>query len=250
MEIIKQVLKRFWILIVLLFITLPLLIHNIPELVPQYIRIIKNPKEAASIIKNFNTKKDINNIDCSNLERHWWRDKNIYFEDNKIKLKAGERAGAISLKKNISTVFDIGIVFKSFINNGINTNISFQNGDAEEIKYAIGDGDFQSIRYYGIGRQISTPTSLVTAIDNSEKIKFKASIVERETGNEIVSSLTYLNRQGEMRDSLNLNTLPIFASSKPYFNISFGLDVGQGKLDSNAYIELISCTIIDRSLSE
>src|SRR3989344_5153142 len=84
-------------------------------------------------------------FNCSTLKDNWEPDTNTYFEDNKIKLKNGASAGTIFLKNGASSFLNLQLKFKSSMITGINTNISFKNGD-DEVKYAIGDGDFKTVR--------------------------------------------------------------------------------------------------------
>ena len=93
-----------------------------------------------------NDKTNENKIDCSNLNELWRPDENTYFEDNKIKLKNGEIAGSIFYKNKVSSFLNLELTIKSFLTTGINTNFAFKNNDGE-LKYAIGDGDFKTIRY-------------------------------------------------------------------------------------------------------
>src|SRR3989338_2189113 len=108
----KYVVKNIWVVAVILFIVLPRLILGISDLWPKYFKIISEPGNLASVIKNLDLKRlDIKQqdeetpsavndemIDCTNVSEYWRPDKNVYFEGNKIKLKNGEAAGSIFFK--------------------------------------------------------------------------------------------------------------------------------------------------------
>ncbi|MDP3763791.1 MAG: hypothetical protein Q8Q92_04085 [bacterium] len=184
--------------------------------------------------------------DCSDLEDKWELDSNTKFEGNRIKLKAGESAGTIFLKDDPKSLLNFRIKFKSTMKTGINTNISFENGN-DSVKYAIGDGDFRTIRYYrsdnnGPTYILDSETRLSPEIDNQYSIEFTMGIVKLAQGNKMVGSLIY------GKDGINpadLEEIVIKNPERISLTLGFGLE-GKKELEEDLddiFIELESCEI-------
>lgn len=183
---------------------------------------------------------------CSDLNNKWEPDSNTKFEGNRIKLKAGESAGTIFLKDDPKSLLNFRIKFKSTMKTGINTNISFENGN-DSVKYAIGDGDFRTIRYYrsdnnGPTYILDSETRLSPEIDNQYSIEFTMGIVKLAQGNKMVGSLIY------GKDGINpadLEEIVIKNPERISLTLGFGLE-GKKELENDLgdiFIELESCEI-------
>lgn len=214
---------------------------------PELAIVIENVKKL-SPIRNEDKKENLNIVNCSNLKELWRPDENVYFDGNKIKLKDGAMAGSIIYKDKVSSFLNIELVFRSILSSGVNTNLAFENNDGE-LKYAIGDGDFKTIRYFYNDHRVLTPrdikeTFLDSNINNSENIGFKLNIIEQKGSNKAVSSLTYTNVDGK-NNPINLEDIIITNPQKLYLSMGFGLDAHKESENKNAYIEVISCSLLE-----
>lgn len=184
--------------------------------------------------------------DCSNLKEKWEPDSNTRFEGNKVKLKDHASAGIVFLKENPKSLLNLRINFKSSMKTGINTNISFKNGN-DEVKYAIGDGDFRTIRYYrsndgGPTYILKNETRLNPEIDNQYGIEFTMGIAKQAQGNRMLGSLAYGKN---FENTSDLEDIIIKNPERISLTLGLGLD---GKKESESgrsdvYIELGSCNI-------
>ena len=238
-------------------ISLPYIYNGAAWLIDSGKQFVNNPDIATITrsLENFNkseTRSSTFSTDCSNLVDQWQPGKNIYFDvDNKIKLKDDNIAGAIFLKDSVSTFLTFEIKFRSSLVTGINTNISLKNDDGE-LKYAIGDGDFETIRYSYIPHtgEIHKERSILSSeIDNGEEIGFKINIVETGGINKVISSLVY--KDILKKDVVyNLEDLIIKNPQKIFLTVGFGLDARKEINNKDAYIEILSCNITEASPSK
>lgn len=190
-------------------------------------------------------------IDCSDVENQWRAGKNAYIDGNKVRLREGEIAGSIFFKDTVSNFLDFEITFRSFLKSGINTNFSFKNSDGE-LKYAIGDGDFKTVRHsYSTERRVmkSEKLTLPEEIDNNQDIGFEITIVEKKEGYEAISLLTYYDSTGRP-NAEDLKNMVISNPQALYLAVGFGLDARREPKNKDAYVEIVSCVITERAPSK
>ncbi len=263
----KYIVKNIWVVAVILFIVLPRLILGISDLWPKYFKIISEPKNLASVIKNLDFKKwDIKQqeeetasavndemIDCANIAEYWRPDKNVYFEGNKIKLRSGEAAGSIFFKDQVSNFLNFEIVFRSSLKSGVNANISFLNKYGGELRYSVGDGDFKTIRSFYLKDFMVEDNKefiLLNEINNAEDIGFKIDIVERKNASQALGSLTYHDQEKEFY-SLDFGDMIIPRGT--YLSVGFGLNAGKepaGDGSAEPYVEIQSCALKENTPSK
>lgn len=243
--------KIIWIVLGVL-VAVPSIILGVLWYIDSAKKIIESPNlgTVISSLKKFNSaeiSKNTLTIDCSNLLDQWQPGEHIYFdEENKIRLKEGEVAGAIFLKNKVSSFLTFEMEFKSSLETGINTNISFKNNDGD-LKYAIGDGDYRTIRstYKTKEQEIKKErTILPVEIDNGHNIGFKINIIERGGSNKAVSSLVYQDVNGN-NTTADLEDMVIPNPDKIFLSIGFGLDARKEPENKDAYIEMVSCNIVE-----
>ena len=263
----KYVVKNIWVVAVILFIVLPRLILGISDLWPKYFKIISEPRNLASVIKNIDLKKlDIGQkdeeivsavndeaIDCTNVAEYWRPDGNIYFEENKIKLKNKGEAGSIFFKDQVSNFLNFEIVFRSFLKSGVNANISFVNKYGGELRYSVGDGDFKTIRSFYLKDFIVEDNKeliLLDEINGAEDIGFKVDIVERKNASQALGSLTYYGKEKEFH-SLDFGDMVIPRGT--YLSVGFGLDAKKEPMVEGAgesYVEIKTCALKENTPSK
>ena len=199
-----------------------------------------------------NKEQDNDNIECSNIETYWSPDLNTYIKNNKIYLKEGKTAGAIILKNPVSSFLGFEIKFRSSLLTGVNTILSFRNSDGN-LKYAIGDGDFRTIRYsytdkIGImsTREI---TKLAVRINNEREIGFKLSTIEKAQSTLASGVISYYDALGQLHNQ-DLENINITNPEQLYLNIGLGLNAGLEPNNKNVYLELLSCSIIQTEPSK
>lgn len=199
-----------------------------------------------------NKEQDGNKIECSNIKTYWSPDLNTYIQDNKIRLKEGKTAGAIILKNPVSSFLGFEIKFKSSLLSGINTILSFRNSDGN-LKYAIGDGDFRAIRYSYTDKtgviRVREVSKLPVRINNEKEIGFKLSTIEKAQSTLASGVISYYDAYGQLHN-WDLEDINIPNPKQLYLNIGFGLNAGLEPDNKSAYLELLSCSIIQTDPSK
>jgi len=264
----KYIVKNIWVVAVIVFIVLPRLILGISDLWPKYFKIMSEPRNLASVIKSFDLRRlDIRQqdektvsvvnsdemVDCTNIAEHWRPDENVYFEENKIKLKSEGEAGSIFFKDQVSNFLNFEIVFKSSLKSGVNTNISFINKYGGELRYSVGDGDFKTIRSFYLKDFVVEDNKefiLLKEMDNAEDIGFKIDIVERKNAGQALGSLTYYDKEKEFH-SLDFGDMIIPRGT--YLSVGFGLDARKeptGEGSGESYVEIKTCALKENTPSK
>jgi len=250
-DFLRKPIKTIWVILGVL-VAVPPMIFGILWYIDSAKKFIQSPNlgTVISSLKEFNNIENSNNtltIDCSDLLNQWQPGEHIYFdEENKIRLKEGKVAGAMFLKDKVSSFLTFEMKFKSSLETGVNTNISFKNKDGN-LKYAIGDGDYKTIRsiYKTEGQEdIKERTILPAEIDNSYDIGFKINIIERGGSNKAISSLVYQDVNGNSATT-DLEDMVIPNPNKIFLSIGFGLDARKEPENKDAYIEILSCGIVE-----
>ncbi|OGZ61160.1 MAG: hypothetical protein A2919_00975 [Candidatus Spechtbacteria bacterium RIFCSPLOWO2_01_FULL_43_12] len=194
-----------------------------------------------------------NSINCSDLNSGWLSGSGLIFDDRKIKLRPERTAGAAFLKDPISTFFNFELNFRSVMESGVNVNISFYNSQGE-LRYAVGDGDFKTVRYMFIDNagyvRVMEVLKLDTPIDNSDSIGLKISTVEKVDSRLAVATLTYKDSLGKIRTS-DLENLIIPKSQQLYLNVGLGINASLEPHNvDNVYMEVQNCSIKEIPPSE
>lgn len=196
--------------------------------------------------------RDSEFLDCSDATLHWRPDLNTYVKGNAIWLKDGRRAGTIILKDAVSSFLGFEIKFSSSMQSGINTILSFKNSTGT-LKYAIGDGDFKSIRYSFTDNkgllQVMETTKLLVNIDETKEIGFKLNTLEKAESTLATGTVTYQDIYGQTH-SQDLKDINITSPKQLYINIGLGIDARREGNTRNAHIELINCSIVQTEPSK
>ncbi|MEX2145336.1 MAG: hypothetical protein WD712_03150 [Candidatus Spechtbacterales bacterium] len=207
--------------------------------------------------------KEINNIqiveedkstfDCSNLDSDWVSGSGLRFEERKIKLQPGKLAGAAFLRNPISIFFNFELNLRSVLKSGINTNLSFYNSQGE-LRYAIGDGDFNTVRQMFIDNagyvRTMEVTKLEVPIDNTYDVGLKISVVEKTDSRVAIATLTYRDSLGKTH-TRDLENLIIPKSQQLYHNVGLGINASLELYNlENAHMEIKTCKIKEVSASE
>jgi len=192
-------------------------------------------------------------VDCSNLNSDWTSGSGLIFEERKIKLRPEKTAGAAFLRNPISTFFNLELNFRSLMESGINVIISFYNSHGE-LRYAIGDGDFKTIRYMFIDNagyvRVMEVIKLDSPIDNSGNIGLKISTIEKVDSGLSVATLTYQDSTGKTRTN-DLGDLIIPKSQQLYYNVGLGINASLEPHNiGNVYMEVQNCRIKEIPPSE
>ena len=185
-------------------------------------------------------------LNCSDPNLHWRPDLNTFIKNNKIFLKAEKSAGTIVLREPVSSFLGLELQLKSLMQSGINIIISFKNSDGT-LKYAIGDGDFRTIRYSytdknGILR-IQEVLKLGNSIYNANEIGFKLTTLEKTDSTLASAIVSYYDIYGRLHNQ-DLEDINIPNTQQVYLNIGIGIDARQEIQKQDAYIELLNCSIM------
>ena len=197
-------------------------------------------------------KEDESRLNCSNTDLHWRTDLNTYVNGNRMFLKTEKNAGTIILREPVSSFLGLEAQFKSSMQSGINIIISFKNSDGT-LKYAIGDGDFWTIRYSYIDKdgilRIQQVLKLENSIYNAKEIGFKLTTLEKADGILASAVVSYYDIYGRLHNQ-DLEDLNIPNPHQVYLNIGIGIDAGLETQKQNAYIELLGCSIMQTEPSK
>ena len=203
------------------------------------------PMLATIVISADNDDEKKGELNCSDSSLQWRPDLNTYIKENRIYLKDDKHAGTIILKDPVSSFLGFEISFKSSMSTGINTILSFKNSEGT-LKYAIGDGDFKTIRYSFTDKtgilQILETTKLPTSINNQEEIGFKLNTLEKAQGTLVSSTISYTDLYNQ-NNNKDLNDINITSPKQLYLNIGFGIDANLEDSASQAYLEITNCSI-------
>ncbi|OGZ58227.1 MAG: hypothetical protein A3F94_02550 [Candidatus Spechtbacteria bacterium RIFCSPLOWO2_12_FULL_38_22] len=206
---------------------------------------VKTVTGFTKIISADNDDEKKGELNCSDSSLQWRPDLNTYIKENRIYLKDDKHAGTIILKDPVSSFLGFEISFKSSMSTGINTILSFKNSEGT-LKYAIGDGDFKTIRYSFTDKtgilQILETTKLPTSINNQEEIGFKLNTLEKAQGTLVSSTISYTDLYNQ-NNNKDLNDINITSPKQLYLNIGFGIDANLEDSASQAYLEITNCSI-------
>jgi len=199
-------------------------------------------------------KEEINNIvlQCSSPSLHWRSDLNTYVNDNELFLKEGKSAGTIILKEPVSSFLGFEITVASSMQSGINTIISFKNSGGN-LKYAIGDGDFKTIRYSYTDKNgvmlVQETTKLENSIHNEREIGFKLTMIEKANSTLSSAVLSYYDIYGRLHN-VDLENIQIPDPKQLYQSIVLGIDAGLETQRQDSSIKLLGCSIIQTEPSK